>query len=891
MAESHRDEIAKLEALYASNPDGRVFTHLAEAYRRAGELGRAREILSRGLQRHPDYASAHVVLGRTLVDQGLDSEAAASFKRVLELDPENLIARRSLAESDRAGGRDAEALVHYRELLAHDPSDDELRATVAELETRLNPPARPAAPPPAEQGWAASHAEESWEPLSSDAMAPEPLSIDPSMFGGVPAQPVEPEPFATEPAPLDEPLSLDSVSFDSGAHEAGGAFDLGTVDFGGGELPPADAGLSLADFGDATGQDEPTAAEPGEAEQARREEADEVTGAGLAESELVAGAAEPEPVGSGGAGSDDGVEDPHGWGEWPGGLPDGDVEDVRSEALEAELAPEADAAPEPAASDVAPTWPDTGEDQAAPSGAAFEAEPFDEPALEPAGESAGEQLAETAYEAIEEDADERGEDAPYDGAEEPESAHVLSGGGSAEEALGVPTETLAALYRAQGFPDRAAAVYRALLRERPNDSDLRERARAMEDEALAQRSRQTDVEETREVWVSGGADTWDADERVSATHVWDEDADAEEEGIGSSIGVYFGQLLAWRPSIADGATVATDPSADAAPIEEPAPVADAASPVEAAPDAGPFTFDGTPADTADQEPHVWDIEPDEAEEPRTPFTFDIEPEVVEEADEPTTERYVFEGADVETTEAEPQDATPAEPIEPSAPFSFETDVTDEEPAEPQPFTFETEQDEAGEAPAESLPFSFETEEEEEEPGEPQLFSFEIEEEEDEAPAEPLPFSFDIERDEEPAEPLPFERQPEASSFEADRDVPARMPWDADPAAPEPTAPEADMVERADEETSPPFLIDEPATEAAEPAAEGEMLFLNEAEAVEEQEEGGWDPTVALADVAAPTRSKPTSRSSSGRPAPPAQEEEDEDDDLEMFRSWLQSLKK
>ena len=78
MAESHRDEIAKLEALYASNPDGRVFTHLAEAYRRAGELDRAREILDRGLERHPDYPSAHVVLGRVYTDLGRDADAASS---------------------------------------------------------------------------------------------------------------------------------------------------------------------------------------------------------------------------------------------------------------------------------------------------------------------------------------------------------------------------------------------------------------------------------------------------------------------------------------------------------------------------------------------------------------------------------------------------------------------------------------------------------------------------------------------------------------------------------------------------------------------------------------------------------------------------------------------
>ena len=58
MADSNREEIAKLETLFAAHPEGRIFTHLAEAYRKAGELDRAREVLDTGLARHADYSSA-----------------------------------------------------------------------------------------------------------------------------------------------------------------------------------------------------------------------------------------------------------------------------------------------------------------------------------------------------------------------------------------------------------------------------------------------------------------------------------------------------------------------------------------------------------------------------------------------------------------------------------------------------------------------------------------------------------------------------------------------------------------------------------------------------------------------------------------------------------------
>jgi tetratricopeptide (TPR) repeat protein len=136
MAESHREEIAKLESLYASNPEGRVFTHLAEAYRKAGELERARDIVEQGLARHADYASAHVVLGRVLTDLGREDDARAAFQRVLELDQHNLVALRSLGDlADRANDHE-EALRRYRELLALDPGDDRLRETITALEGR-----------------------------------------------------------------------------------------------------------------------------------------------------------------------------------------------------------------------------------------------------------------------------------------------------------------------------------------------------------------------------------------------------------------------------------------------------------------------------------------------------------------------------------------------------------------------------------------------------------------------------------------------------------------------------------------------------------------------------------------------------------------------------------
>jgi tetratricopeptide (TPR) repeat protein len=137
MAEAHREEIAKLEALYANNPGGRVFVHLAEALRKAGEQVRARGILEEGLARHPDSASGFVVLGRVQLDLGDVLEARSSFLRVLELDGGNMVALRNLGDLARREGRAREAIEYYRELLARSPSNDEVRELLDALEQTL----------------------------------------------------------------------------------------------------------------------------------------------------------------------------------------------------------------------------------------------------------------------------------------------------------------------------------------------------------------------------------------------------------------------------------------------------------------------------------------------------------------------------------------------------------------------------------------------------------------------------------------------------------------------------------------------------------------------------------------------------------------------------------
>jgi len=130
-----RAEIEKYERKHEENPEGRNFVPLANAYRKAGELELAEGLLRDGIQRHTDYLSAHIVLGRVLADRGEAAEAAAEFRHVLSVDPQNLIALRTMGELAVGEGRADEAGYWYRELLVVDPMNDEARAALADLES------------------------------------------------------------------------------------------------------------------------------------------------------------------------------------------------------------------------------------------------------------------------------------------------------------------------------------------------------------------------------------------------------------------------------------------------------------------------------------------------------------------------------------------------------------------------------------------------------------------------------------------------------------------------------------------------------------------------------------------------------------------------------------
>lgn len=193
-------EIEKLERRFAENPQGFSFAPLAEAYRKSGDPERALGILRPGLELHPDYIPASIVLGRCQLDLGSDAAAEAAFGHVVGLDPENVIALKALADISERANRWDEAATRLRQLLDVDRSNDEAQAQLSRvLAAQQQPDAWGGAP-------AESAAdEESLRFEGNDAaFAPEPVAdTEPSA-----ALPFFSSQSFLEPTPIIEPTTI-----------------------------------------------------------------------------------------------------------------------------------------------------------------------------------------------------------------------------------------------------------------------------------------------------------------------------------------------------------------------------------------------------------------------------------------------------------------------------------------------------------------------------------------------------------------------------------------------------------------------------------------------------------------------------------------------------------
>jgi len=180
------DRLRELQEKFEENPR-RYFAPLANEYRKGGQPKRAIEICRAQLAQMPGHMSGQIVYGQALYETGEFEEARQVFERALTLDPENLIALRTLGDMSLQRGNTTEAHRWYTRLLDADPKDTAVIALVSEIDASAD-----AATPVAEiiPGVDVDAGDQAIPPISAEAATPvslAPESAPPATLSAAPA--------------------------------------------------------------------------------------------------------------------------------------------------------------------------------------------------------------------------------------------------------------------------------------------------------------------------------------------------------------------------------------------------------------------------------------------------------------------------------------------------------------------------------------------------------------------------------------------------------------------------------------------------------------------------------------------------------------------------------
>ena len=125
--------IRRAEERLQRDPGSLVFAQLADLYRKAGRTREAVSLCREGLGRVPQYATARLILAKSLLADGAVDDAIAEIETILAASPNDVPTRRLAADADCRRCRVDRAAEHLDVVVTADPADRESRALLAVL--------------------------------------------------------------------------------------------------------------------------------------------------------------------------------------------------------------------------------------------------------------------------------------------------------------------------------------------------------------------------------------------------------------------------------------------------------------------------------------------------------------------------------------------------------------------------------------------------------------------------------------------------------------------------------------------------------------------------------------------------------------------------------------
>ncbi len=137
------EDLERLKEKLDKDPNSKLFIPLAEEYKKAGMFDEAIDVLTKGLERQPEYMSARVSLGKIYLERGMLEEARAEFEKVISTIPDNLYAHKKLAEIYSNLGEKDRAVKEFKTVLKLNPMDEGAATSLSDIEgePKLHPKA------------------------------------------------------------------------------------------------------------------------------------------------------------------------------------------------------------------------------------------------------------------------------------------------------------------------------------------------------------------------------------------------------------------------------------------------------------------------------------------------------------------------------------------------------------------------------------------------------------------------------------------------------------------------------------------------------------------------------------------------------------------------------
>jgi predicted regulator of Ras-like GTPase activity (Roadblock/LC7/MglB family) len=129
------ERIAKCQKILDADPNSQIFAALAEAYRKKGLFAKAFEICSKGIEKHPDYSSAFIVMAKINLDQGNHAEAAYQLQKAIAVGGRTRSVDVLEAEILIMQGQINRARHILEKLHISDPKNDTVNNLIIKLET------------------------------------------------------------------------------------------------------------------------------------------------------------------------------------------------------------------------------------------------------------------------------------------------------------------------------------------------------------------------------------------------------------------------------------------------------------------------------------------------------------------------------------------------------------------------------------------------------------------------------------------------------------------------------------------------------------------------------------------------------------------------------------